>query len=206
MKLPFLKGDPTEALAKARAALAADDAKLAALRIERSAPLAESDDLAPIEAIDREIEALRRAVGIRRDRIGLLEAECREEATEKREKERQTLVDKLVKPKALDRNAKAARLEQLIKQMGDAYFDLIGSEPIVDEWPHGPLGHRFGTINADAIRQEVAWALFSAGRPTGGRTILPGPTNAGLGRHRHRPQGNCSDRRRAVRKSFSAFA
>ena len=70
----------------------------------------------------------------------------------------------------------------MIKQLGDAYFDLLGSEPIVgSDWPFGSLPARYGTIDVDTIRKEISWALYSAGRPVGGRTTLPGPSNAGLG-------------------------
>lgn len=178
--MSLFKRNPADALAKVRAALAHDAARIAELQGERQRKLieADADDIREIEAVDRQLADMRRRVEIHRARELALETECRAEAHEKLEQRRLAAV-KVIERKLRAREAVAAELEASIKRTGDLFFQLLNSPSVAVDWPFGPVPGAI--VDADAVCRETAWALFSAGRPSGGRTVFPGPSNIGLG-------------------------
>ena len=123
--MKLFKRDPEKGREAARAALAAVEAQIVELRRERAAKLVETDGIEDVQAIDRKIEEQRRAAQIHRDRIVLLDGECRAQAAERRERKREASL-KVIEKKLADREALALKLEELIKRTGDLYFELIG--------------------------------------------------------------------------------
>ena len=83
--MALFKRNPVDALARQRVLLLADEQKVADLQRQRAAALVETEGVAEIEDIDQRIAALRRAVGIHRERIVALEAQVRTEAGERRD-------------------------------------------------------------------------------------------------------------------------
>jgi len=73
MKLPF-KRDTAAALEKAKAALAAAEAKAAELERRRQAAVIEADGYEPIAALDRELAAVNAELRFLRERVSALEA------------------------------------------------------------------------------------------------------------------------------------
>jgi hypothetical protein len=170
----IFRRNPVDALAKQRTLLAGDEQKIAELQRERAAALVETEGVAEIEELDQRIAALRRACSIHHDRISALEMQVRAEAHEKLEQRRLTAV-KTIEKKLAARTAVAAELEASIKKTGNLFFALLNSPGIGADWP---FGHVPGAaVDVDAVRREVGWAAFSAGRPSGGRTIYPPPQN-----------------------------
>ncbi len=155
--MALFKRDATAALAKQRALLAADEAKIIELQRERAAKLLDADD--NTEAVDRQIEAARRTVKIRHDPIAALDMQVRTEAAERRERTRDAAI-KVIQKKLAAREAVALELEKSIKQTGDLFFQLIGSANISVDWPFGALPVN-GLVDADAVRKEVGYALYS---------------------------------------------
>ena len=202
MKLLF-KRDPEKGREAARAALAAAEAQIVELRRERAAKLVETDGIEDVQAIDRRIEEQRRAAQIHRDRIVLLDGECRAQAAERRERKREAAV-KVIERKLADREALALKLEESIKRTGDLYFELIGSASISQDWPFREPSPRFGFIDIDGVKRELGWALFSAGRPIGGRSLLPAGDQRGPWRDWHQPGRDCRARRRTIALTVAA--
>jgi hypothetical protein len=163
------------ALAKQPALRLADEAKIVELQRERAAALVETDDVATIEAIDLKVAEARRRVSICRDRIVALEAH---EAAERREAACAEAI-RLIQKRLAAREKVAEDLETAIRKTGDLFLQLVQSESVAPLWPFGPVPGAL--VDVDVVRREVGWAMFSAGKPSGGRTIFPGPTNAGLG-------------------------
>ena len=178
--MKLFRRDPEKGREAARSALAAVEAQIVELRRERAAKLVETDGIEDVQAIDRKIEEQRRAAQIHRDRIVLLDGECRAQAAERRERKREASL-KVIEKKLADREALALKLEESIKRTGDLYFELTGSASIAQDWPFREPSPRFGFIDIDGVKRELGWALFSAGRPIGGRSLLPAATNAGIG-------------------------
>ena len=180
MKIPF-KADASAALEKTRRKLADVEANIAALQTSRTEKLATTEDIAEVQSIDRAILAERTAAEIYRDKIRILQEEVRKEHYADRERQRRQSI--AVIKKDLDaRDAAAEEVDSLIEQLGQAYFKLLGSPSVEQHWQLSRGPHPgWGRIDTDVIRRETAWALFGAGRATGGQTVLPGPSNAGLG-------------------------
>ncbi len=88
MKIPF-KRDVAAALAKARAGLAAAEAKIAELERARPAALvASDDDVDGVRAIERSMAEQRGTAAVYRDRIAVLEIEARQQDRQQREKDK----------------------------------------------------------------------------------------------------------------------
>ena len=177
--MSLFKRDATALLAKQRALLLADEAKIAELLRGRAAALVETEGVAEIEDIDQRIAALRRACAIHRDRIAALQSQVAAEAVERREARRSDAI-RLISASDYPLVKKLRQeLEASIKRTGDLFFQLIQSESVAPLWPFGPLPGAL--VDVDACRRQVSYAAFSAGRPVGGRTVFPGPSNIGLG-------------------------
>lgn len=176
----FKRANAPDTLKKVRAELAAAQTKIAGLQVKRRAALLDADDVAAIDALDRQIEALRRTVGILNDRAAALAGECAELERERRERQRAAAIAVIEKKLAV-RNAIAAELEAKVKEMGDLYFALLNAENIAANWPFAPPSPNFGLVDVAGIRRELGWLLYSIGRPIGGRSLFPEATSAGLG-------------------------
>ena len=88
MKIAF-KRDVAAALAKARAGLAAAEAKIAELERARPAALvASDDDVDGVRAIERSMAEQRGTAAVYRDRIAVLEIEARQQDRQQREKDK----------------------------------------------------------------------------------------------------------------------
>jgi hypothetical protein len=177
--MALFKRNPVDALAKQRALLAADEAKITELLRTRAAVLLESESVSEVEELDQRIAALLRAVRIHADRIAALEVQVRAEAAERREAARADAI-RLIQKRLSAREKIAEELEASIKRTGDLFFQLIQSESGAPLWPFGGPVPR-AIVDADSVRRETAFSMFSAGRPIGGRTVFPGPSNIGLG-------------------------
>jgi hypothetical protein len=187
MKLPF-KRDTTAVLAKARAALAAAEAKKAELQRERSAKLLETDGFDAVWALDRAIAEQHATLKVCDERITALEVLRRKELVAAQEEQRAAAIE-LIEKKLAVRNKTALELEAVIRRMGELFFALLDSESVAPDWPFPAPRPGFGKIDVDGVRREMGWLLFSVGRPIRGETILPMPNNAGLGVAGIRPKG-----------------
>ena len=180
MKIPF-KADASAALEKTRRKLADVEANIAALQTSRTEKLATTEDIAEVQSIDRAISAERTAAEIYRDKIRIFEEEVRRERYVDRERQRKASIAGIEK-KLAAREAIAEKIDATIDQLGSLYFELLGSPSLEPDWPFGRGPHPgWGRVDADAIRRETSWRLFGAGRARGGETVLPGPSNIGLG-------------------------
>jgi hypothetical protein len=179
MKIPF-KRDTAAALARTRSALSAAEAKVAELGRERAVALLASDGVDEVARIERAQLEQKQAIAIHRDRAAALEAELRREQHEQSERQREASIE-VIRAKLAKRDRIAAELEASIKKTGELYFALIESGSVANDWPFPKPRPNFGIVDFEGIRREVGWALFSAGRPRGGRSLFPEATNAGLG-------------------------
>jgi hypothetical protein len=181
MKLPFKRRDPDETLTAARASLAETEGKVAALQEQRSAKLLETDDVAEVEAIDRQIDAHRRAVGIHNDRIEALRSEVARARREQGQVEHDGRVAATEAALAA-RDAIAVKLDTAIAGMASAYFELIDKNvEISRQWGYSNGALRAGALGEAIIADMVSHALHAAGRPRSGASRMPGPHNRGLG-------------------------
>jgi hypothetical protein len=176
--MSLFKRNPVDALAKQRILLAGDEAKIADLQRERAAALLATEGTDEIVAIDIKVTEARRRISICRDRIEALTRQVAQERADRREAARADAI-RLIQKRLAARTAVAAELEASIKRTGDLFFQLIQSESVAPLWPFGPVPG--ATVDVSAVRREVGYLAFSAGRPTGGRTIYPAPNNSGLG-------------------------
>jgi len=177
------------AIAKTRELLAAAEARLAEMgRERRAALLQQTDDLGEVRRIERAQDEERRTIAIYSDRLGALDVELRRERQEQRERERGVAIEKIQKRLAA-RDVLAVELEAAICKVGELYFALADSDNVAHDWPGPAPRPGFGAINLDELRREVGWAMFSAGRPIGGRSLFPNGTNAGLGITGIHPRG-----------------
>ena len=175
----IFKRDVPTALAKQRALLAADEQKITELLRTRAAVLLESESVTEVEELDQRVAALRRACAIHRDRIAALEVQVRAEARERLEHRRIAAV-KVIEKKLAARTAVATELEAAVRRYADLYFELLAAPNIAADWPWRLPA--LATVDAGATRREVGWLLFAVGRASGGRTVLPSPSNGeGLG-------------------------
>src|SRR5271169_589127 len=127
------------------------------------------------------IAANERAAAIYGGRIALLQGEVAALERAKLEQKRTEVVAAIEK-KLAHREATAIKLEAAIAEFGRLYFALADAPPITSEdWPFKAPFSNFGRVNLPTIRRETSWALFSAGRPTEGRSHLPPATGEGLG-------------------------
>jgi hypothetical protein len=181
MKLPFAKTDPASALAKAEEQLSAAEARLTDLQSRRSEALLE-DGLTPVERVDHEIAQQRRTISILDDRIAALEAELERQRVEALERERAAAIAVLEKRFA-KRVELAREVEKALEVFASRWHELLDSRAdiIGAEWPSALPHPVFGELQS-RIDKELAWALYSAGRPAALRPCsIPAPTNAGLG-------------------------
>jgi hypothetical protein len=123
MKLPFRR-DVGAALALAESKLDEVDAKIAALETDRQVALRDSDELAPVATLDRAIAEQRAAKATYEARVAVLKDAVRQAHAEASEKDRQVALAAVAKMLE-KRVAIAIKLEQAIKDYGDAYFELV---------------------------------------------------------------------------------
>lgn len=138
--MKLLKRDTAAALDKAKASLAADEAKIAELGRQRE-DLLVGDDVAAILTLDRSIEDRGRSAAVFRDRITRLEAQL---AADQRAERRRQYDDAVSAVSALlpKRNAAARAFEQAIATLAASLraFDETG-RAIVNAWPDGVPSH-----------------------------------------------------------------
>ena len=123
MKLPF-KRDTAAALEKAKAALAAAEAKAAELERRRQAAVIEADGYEPIAALDRELAAVNAELRFLRERVSALEAVQLEEQRQARQRDRAAAIGRV--EAALPARLKAMeRLEKAVKDVAVAVEALV---------------------------------------------------------------------------------
>jgi hypothetical protein len=157
--------DTNDKLQKARASLAASEARIAELKGEREDRLIAGDETEAIRGLDREIIEIEADAGIYRQRITKLEEELRDQRQAERERTKAKQIDKL--ERILDRRTKIANeLQSAIARMGELFFALaeMRSEAI-NAWPAGLPPPTFKTLQGTTVMMEIAWAQWYAGRP-----------------------------------------
>jgi hypothetical protein len=164
--MSLFRRDPAAGLAKAQAALAEAQQKIAELEAARQVALQESDALEPVHAIDSQIAAQRAAVATHADRVQVLKAAVREQQAEETERQRQAALVEV--QKRLDAQVELAReVEAAVKQLGDKWNELLQwRQAIIGGWPDSlprPLASDFE--DQRQLIRELATALFSAGKP-----------------------------------------
>jgi hypothetical protein len=169
-------GNTTAALEKTGAAIAATEGKIAALQVQRAELLASEDGIEQVQQLDRSIEAQHRALVTYQDKLAALQQRFRQE---QQEQERAVQLKVIAKALAVRRQW-GAEADAAAAQLGEAFFNLMAADNIAPLWPFEAPWPNFGMVDRDAVHRELGWALFSAGRPKGGITTLPSPTNAGL--------------------------
>jgi hypothetical protein len=178
MKIPF-KRDTAAVRRQVLEQTSQAAAQLAQLRASRQAALIEADDVDAVKRIDDEIAALERAVRIHQDRLRALAEQLKTERGDQREFDRQAAI-KAIEKKLARREVLATELEAAIKTVEECYFALIEFPSITGDWPFA-MTPGFGRIDLRGIQKEVAWAIYSAGRPVGGRSRLPAGESLDLG-------------------------
>ena len=186
MKIPFkrdtatIRRQVTEQTAQAATALAR-------LRADRHKALLEADSVDAVKQIDQEIAAQEKTIAILQDKLGALSDQLKSERNDQREVDRQSAI-KVIESKLKKRETLAAELEGAIKQVEETYFALIGFPGITGDWPFA-MTPGFGRIDLRGIQKEVAWAMYSAGRPINGHSRLPAGESLDLGVSGIRPLG-----------------
>src|SRR5262249_40028463 len=122
-KMKLFKADTQGAFDKTRRKLADVEASIAALQASRAEKLAQTDEIAAVQTIDRAIEAERNAVEIYNSRIAILEEQKRAEAYASRELERRKAIAGIEK-KLAARQTVAEELERTVDKLGELYFRL----------------------------------------------------------------------------------
>jgi hypothetical protein len=167
--------NPTSSLDKALMAVAAIDLRIDQLQRDRAAALAADDeDIASIEKLDAAITEQQRSRGVWGEKIAALQERARAERRTQMERQRETVI-KVIAKKLDGRRKAAAELEATIVRLGDLFFELLETDNIAPDWPFPEPWSRFGVVDRDVVCKEVGWALYSAGRPKQGNTVLPGP-------------------------------
>lgn len=166
--MALFKVDPVASLTKAEADLATTMARLEELAAQRPALLLQ-DDMAPLDAADREAATLRAAAVRLGERIHALEAECRRLDLERRQRARDqaiAAVAKRLEPMA----ATAVELEHAITRMAALYFKLIKQrDDAMAVWPAELPLRSVTDMSVSDLAAEMGAALYRASwSPTGG--------------------------------------
>jgi hypothetical protein len=121
--MTLFRVDPVEAYKSAEAALADTEAKIAELEAERSAKLLAPNYAGEVDAIDRQIEAQRRAATIHCDRIATMAEKQRADERARLEREK---ADKIadMRKRLARRDTAAERLEAALLAVREAYTEL----------------------------------------------------------------------------------
>jgi hypothetical protein len=135
--LPSLRGDTPARIETARQALAASAARIAQLEQDRTAAIADADDLSQISTIDLQLADEHRTAQAARDRLAALEARLISESAMAREKAYAADVA-AIDVMMLPLEKAAAEVEAAVKAVAVAarrYSDVAAS--IAAKWPAG---------------------------------------------------------------------
>lgn len=166
----FWKQDSSAAMQTERAKLAAAQTKIADLERERAAKLPETDDLATIEEIDRQIAAQRHAVRIHTDRMAALAGRYRRIEADQREQKRTAAVA-LIEKKLARRNAIADELKKSTERTAELYVQLMNAAVVPADFPFSVPSH-FGWSTVDSIGQGILHLLHRLTRNARGGGIF----------------------------------
>jgi hypothetical protein len=177
--MKMFKRDTSAERRKTLEAASTAAAELARLRSERQAALLDSG-VDEIEKHDNAIAAQERRIATLQEKLRLLTEEQKRERNEQRETDREAAVRNIEK-KLAGREVLAEKLEQAIKDAGDAYFALTSyPSPLISDWPF-PLPRGYRQIDIGGINREVSLALYSASRPIEGRPRMPSASSLDSG-------------------------
>jgi hypothetical protein len=180
MKLPTFKRDTAALRRQVLEETSQAASRLAQLGTERQAVLIEADSLDAVKRIDDEIAALERTVTIHQDRLRALAGQLKDERQAQREQDRASQIA-VIEKKLAGREVLAEKLEQAIKDAGDAYFALTSyPSPLISDW-HFPLPRGYRQIDLNGINREVSLALYSASRPIEGKPRMPSASSLDSG-------------------------
>jgi hypothetical protein len=135
--LPSLRGDTASRIEIAHQALAASAVRIAQLERDRTAAIAESDDMESVRKFDIELAEAQRTAQVSRDRLANLEARLISESTMAREKAYAADVD-TIEAMFPPLEKAAAEVEAAVKAVAAAarrYSDVAAS--IAQKWPAG---------------------------------------------------------------------
>jgi hypothetical protein len=132
MKSPFKRRDPAEALATARAALAAIESERAELQREREAKLLA--DESEIVDLDKRIERLDRVARARLDQVHALEIAARRHEADQREQQRMAAINAIGK-KLQERETAAHQLEAAIRRVAELFAAVAADRGLRGDWP-----------------------------------------------------------------------
>jgi hypothetical protein len=133
--MALFRANPQAGLAKAQAALAATDAKIAELEADRRTALAESDAIEPVHALDMEIAKQRAAAATYADRVQLLKPAVAEQREDERRKQYQAALLEIEKRLAKQVEL-AGKVEQAARDLGKLWNGLLGwRSAIISGWP-----------------------------------------------------------------------
>lgn len=185
--LPFGRRAPAAALQRVQTDKTAAETRLADLRTQRGEALLDDDQ--DIAAIDRDIAATERSITVLVDRIEALRAEQRRQHIQSLERERAAAIAGL-QVKLAAREKLAQEVEQALGVFAEKWNALLDSRAsILDGWPAIFSGLRQGELQSN-LHQEMAWLLYSSGRPSAlRRCSIPAPNNHNLGVVGIEPQG-----------------
>lgn len=122
-------------LESAREALATAESKIAELLRQRSAVLADVDDLVTVHSIDLQLEGQRRNVSILTERIAVLESAEQRERAKVAEEQYRRAVAAMEKP--LERRGRAAQgIETAFANLAGSVKEfMIATESVLKVWP-----------------------------------------------------------------------
>lgn len=121
--MTFFRIDPVEAYKSAEAALAQTEARIVELEDERAAKLLAPNYAGEVDALDRQIEAQRRAAVVHCDRIAAMAEKQRADERARLEREKADRIADMRKRLAR-RDTAAERLEAALVAVREAYAEL----------------------------------------------------------------------------------
>ncbi len=164
-------------LERARDALRKEEAKIAELTALRAQKLIESDDVAPVAQIGRQIEQHAHNARALRDKIPLIEADLQQQADEKLE-QRRAIAISAVEADVQQQLALAEKAEAKITELCELFADLTADRNLGSKWPFPRpthLGHWSPdneVIAASVLKSLNERTCSSEGKP---RVRLFGP-------------------------------
>jgi hypothetical protein len=175
MRIPFLKADPTKAVADTQAALAAVESRLLQLAQQRTAKLLETDGTDEVSSIELLIESGERAARIYRDRLDALRDAVKRQAQEAWLKQIDATVADTAKGLARW-DAQSAELQATVDKLAAQFFALrdLGRE-LGTPWFALDAGMASAVrtlLGAGMLERQVSWALYQASQAKGGKLKL----------------------------------
>jgi hypothetical protein len=131
-----------------------------------------------------------RVLAVHKDRVTALKAQARREQIDQLTKARDEQIAAM-ETKFSASQAKAQELESTVEKLGNLLFELLERrEQAFLAWPEMLPRPSYELLHKSTLFREVAWALYSAGRPSSMTPCrIPAPSNEGLGVQGISPKG-----------------